>query len=234
MTSTLPQTGTAPLDRSLRMLAISVNLLPTEVVDARRTRHIRRIAVAALAAFIALIAAWYGFAAFQTASARSDLDAAQDETSRIVAEQRKFAKLASVQAESKTIDAQLKGLLADDLQWSKLLAGLQRSAPAGVEITGITGNVQSATQAAGGGAVSLPNLTGERLIGSVTILGSARSKPAIAAYADALGTTSGIANPLITGVNVQEGEAHFTVTADITASALGGRFTPAAKTKGAK
>jgi Tfp pilus assembly protein PilN len=237
MTSTMPH-ATAPVDRTLRTLTISVNLLPTEVVEARRARQLRRVVLASLAGFLALMGAWYGFASFQTMSARSSVASAQDEASRLLAQQNKFAKLSSVQSESRLIEGQLTGLFAEDLQWAELLAAVEKVAPAGVQISGVSGNLKSAAagNANAAGVTALPNTSGKRIVGTITITGEASSKPAIANFVDALNSVDGLANPLLGGVNVEvggsgatAGATHFSISADVTDAALRGRYTPATK-----
>jgi Tfp pilus assembly protein PilN len=231
MTSTLPHPSSAPVDRTLRMLSISVNLLPSEVIDARRARKLQRIVLIAFVGVIVLIAAWFFGASLVTAMARRDLRSAEQDAADLVGQQRQFARLSTIQAESTSIDAQLKALFREDLQWSTLLHSLQKAPPAGVQITGISGNLQSGAQGAGGPAV-LPNPTGVRLIGTLTVQGSATTKAAIADYIDSLDAVKGVANPLLSGVNTQDGVAHFTVSVDLTETAIGGRFTAPAAKKG--
>jgi Tfp pilus assembly protein PilN len=223
MTATLNPAGHAVDERSLRVPAICAELLPVEIIEARRTRRIRRVVVVAVAGFAAILAVWYGLAVIETSAATDDLGRAQDNVQALTRQQRNYTELVTVQAESERIGAQLRELLADDLQWSKLLSSLQAAAPKGVTITGITAalNTDGAAPQAGTG---LPSTTTSKSIGALTTNGVGTDKTVIAAYVDALGKVSGVGNPLLGDVTQQEKGLVFSVQLDITAAALGGRY----------
>lgn len=130
----------APAVRSdLRILPIVANLLPAEVVDARRQRKVRKTTIALLAGFVVLLLGWYGQAWYETSNARDRLARAQDNVQLAMAQQRAFAEIVTAQGESQRITTQLRSLLANDLQWSDLMVSLQAVAPEGVLITGVFG-----------------------------------------------------------------------------------------------
>jgi hypothetical protein len=210
--------------RALRVPAITANLLPVEIVESRRERKVRRVVLAALGAFVAVLVAWYGLMSYQTATARTALTAVQDDSQAVLRQQRAFADVVSVQAESKVISSQLAVLLATDLQWPRLLAAVTHAAPAGVALTGLSGTLAPTTDTAGPTVIQLPNTSGERPVGTLTASGLAPTALAVAAYVDALGKIKGLGNPLLGGVTRQDGRLHFTVQVDITSSALGGRY----------
>ncbi len=234
----------ASAERALRILPIAANLLPPEIAASRRARRTRRIVLLALIVFVALLMGWYVLASHETSTARSDLSRAEDAAQRLVRQQSAYSQVVAIQAESKAIGTQLAALLANDLQWSQLLSSLQKAAPAGVTLTGITSALESGTAAgtagstagaAGGTAgttAQLPNLSGGKSIGTVTVTGSSTTKAGVAAYVDALAKVRGVANPLLTDATEQQGHVDFTVGLNITKSALGGRYTPK-KTSGA-
>jgi Tfp pilus assembly protein PilN len=227
VTLTLPPLIPPPgivTDRSLRIPPIMANLLPLEIVDARRDRRMRRVVLAALASFVAVLVAWYALSAYQTRHARQTLAAAQQSGEAVLRQQRAFAEVVDVQAESKLITTQLAALLGTDLQWAKLLGAVESSAPAGVALTGMTGSITPTADAAAATAVTLPNTTGLKAVGSLTVSGSATSQATIAAYVDALARITGLGNPLLSGVTTQNGQLQFSVRLDITSAALGGRY----------
>lgn len=223
----LPPESAAAAERALRVPAIAANLLPLEIVESRRDRKVRRVVAAAIAAFLAVLAAWFGLTSYQTSEARSAVTAAQDNGQALLRQQRSFAEVVSVQAESQAIASQLSGLLATDLRWSRLLTAVAQVAPPGVALTGVTGALTSPAEAADAAAVRLPDTTGEKSVGSLTINGTAPDPFAVAAYLDALGKIKGLGNPQLDGATVVEGELRFSVRLDITSGALGGRY-PAA------
>jgi Tfp pilus assembly protein PilN len=222
-TALLPPESTAvPAGPAPRMLAISANLLPPEIIAVRRARKVRRLVLVSLGIFTAALAAWYGLATVQTGLARDELARAEREVLQLQNQQRNFTELVAVQAESTAIAKQLSELTASDLQWSQLLASLQQTAPEGVRLTSVTGTLAAKgdAQAAGG---QLPRTSGEKVVGSLTVAGTAPSKELVARYVDALGKVPGLANPLLGDVTTQGSRVQFSVRLDITQTALGGR-----------
>jgi hypothetical protein len=214
----------APAKQASRLLSIAADLLPPEIVGSRRTRKVRRLVLSALAAFAVLLAGWYGTAGYQTSLARDDLYRAQTAADRLSRQQKPFAELLGAQAESRAIGAELSALLAGDLQWSRLLSSVRQAAPAGIQLGSVTGGLDSAT--AGGSATSqLPNTSGQKVVGALTVTGSAPGKAAVAGYIDALAQVPGLASPLLDNVIEQNGAVRFTIRVTITGSALGGRYT---------
>jgi Tfp pilus assembly protein PilN len=205
------------------MLTIAANLLPPEIVESRRGRTVRRIVVSALALFTVLLGAWYGAASYQTSLARDDLSNTRSDVDRLSRQQRSFAELIKTQNESRAIGTQLSSLLATDLQWAQLLSSLRQAAPQGVQLTSVSGGLASAT---GGGAATsqLPNTSGQKLIGTLTVNGSAPSKAAVADYLDALAKVQGLGNPLLEKVDEEGKPVSFIMRVDITGAALGGRY----------
>lgn len=221
--------STSGAGRAVRMLPIAANLLPVEIVEARRGRKVRRVVLSALSAFAAVLVAWYALASYQTGTARQDLAAAESQAQGLhrLQQQGSYAEVLSVQATSQQIGSLLSTVLAGDLQWSRLFVAAQRVAPRGVAITSITGSVLpvgGSSVTASTGATQLSVASGTTPIGSVTITGVAIGKPAVAAYGDALGKVAGLANPYLTAVTLQNDVLTFTIRLDIATAALGGRY----------
>jgi len=230
MTTAVPSSERpAVAERPLRLLPIAANLLPPEIVEARRARKMRRIVVSAVAAFAVLLSVWHSTARYQTGAAREEMITTQDDVQDLEQQQRAFDELINAQAESRTIRTQLAALLADDLQWSRLLSALQAEAPNGVQVTGVSGSlttrVNGVPVATGGGA-QLPHPAGGKQIGTMTVTGRATGKTVVAEYVDRLARIPGLANPLLGDVALQDDAVRFTVRLNIMNSALGGRYTP--------
>jgi Tfp pilus assembly protein PilN len=231
MTTTLmPPVAAVPADHALRTLTIAANLLPVEIVESRRGRKVRRVVLAALLVFTALLLAWYGLATHQTSVARDSLTSTEDAARVLLHKQQDFAEVVSTQAESQSIRTQLSVLLADDLRWSRLLSAVQRAEPPGVQLTGISTALTIQSNGPGGAAstkAQLPSTTSEKSVGTITLTGVGTGKAAVAAYVDALAKVPHLANPMLGGATLQDGAVHFTVQVDVTASALGGRYSAA-------
>ncbi len=207
-------------ENDLRILPISTNLLPEEISERRRVRTIKRAVLSAVAGFMVLLAAWYGVAQVQTATARDDLATAEADIQRLTQQQRTYDDLVKTQDESKRIKAQLKDALARDLTYSAMLTSIRTVAPAGVVVTNIAGAL---TPVAGNAAPAPASPT--QTIGTMTVTGVGQSKAQVAAYSDALATVRGVANPLLAAVAQDVNGFRFTIQVEITGSALGGRFT---------
>lgn len=236
--------SSAPVDvrptPNLRSVAIRANLLPDEVVVARRTETLRRHVVIALGALVALLVAWFGLTWWQTRSADSDLAAANGRATQLQSEQRQYSTLLTAQSTVETIQQQLSGLMSGDLPWRTLLQQV-RSRAAGVSLTDIGADVTTtAASLAGGssggsagGGISVLNQSGVTPVGTLAITGTAREKRAIAAFVDKLGSMRGLATPYLASVSTDaSGVLTFTVDVVVTTDALGGRF--AATTSGGK
>lgn len=217
-----------------RLLSIAANLLPPEVIQGRHSRKVRRRVLSCLAVVVVLLGGWYAVAVYQAEAARASLANAQDEVTALRRQQNQFGDLVRAQTQSKAINDELAQLLANDLQWSKLISSLQQAAPSQVKVTGVTGMLATTPNNANPALPQLPGTGGAKVIGTVSLMGNAPSKTTIAAYLDALGEVDGVANPLLNDVNTAEGTVEFTVRLDITAKALGGRHTATTKQSGGK
>jgi Tfp pilus assembly protein PilN len=227
-----PPASPAPVAADVRFVPIRANLMPDEVLVARRSEALRRRVLMALAGTVALLVALYAISWWQTNSSRGDLEDAQHRTSGLQAEQQRYAPLVTAQAQTRDIAAQLRTLLANDLSWRALLNTLRAKAPSGVALTTVTASLFAGTNA---GAVPTPLAgapDGVTPVGQLTIGGTARTKNQVAAYSDALAAANGLAAPLITNVTATGPTLTFSLTVSITSAALGGRFSTPANSTG--
>ncbi|HEU5110612.1 MAG TPA: PilN domain-containing protein [Micromonosporaceae bacterium] len=223
--TTIQEPPSAPAPGALRLVPIAADLLPAEVVDARRGRRARRLVLSSLAALVLVLGGLYAATVLETAVARTELNEAEDRARALSDQQKRYADVVGVQQESEAIEAQLATLMANDLRWSAVLASLRSAAPAGVRLTNVSAGLDApGNQAAPENAAQLP--TSAKPIGDIDITGSADTKPQIAAYVDALARTPNLADPYLSNVTEDNQELQFTLRVSITESALGGRFTP--------
>jgi Tfp pilus assembly protein PilN len=223
MTTTLTKPD-PETDRPLshRIPSVAANLLPVEVMEARRSRRVKRTVLALLAVFVVLLVGWYGLARVQTGLAQTELADAKANTERLTKQQDAFAELQQVQRDSDAIQRQLAQLMASDMAWPTLLRDLRQAAPSGLVLTGVTVTLESSRTAGASGARPGP-------VAFVTIAGIGTSKPQVATYVDALGRLNGVANPFITNVTAGERGLDFSVKIDVTNALLGGRYSTATK-----
>ncbi|MBN1173630.1 MAG: hypothetical protein JXA67_15780 [Micromonosporaceae bacterium] len=137
----------------LRIPQVSANLLPAEILEARRQRAARRSTIIAVIGVLVVLAGWFGHATYLTSTADDRLERAKETVGRLTGQQNAFADLTSAQAQSQLIGRQLATLMANDLPWSTLLTQLQASAPEGVLVTSVFGSLlSSAEEGSTGGA----------------------------------------------------------------------------------
>jgi Tfp pilus assembly protein PilN len=217
-----------PHPDTTRFVAMRANLLPDEIVDARRAgQMIRKVAIG-LVAVIVLLGCGYAGTAWQTSSAKGSLAAAQRQAAALHSQEQKFTPLVTVQSRAASIKAELAKLMVGDLSWKDLLATVRKSAPAGMTITSVTGSTTvgaaSATSGAATGGVGILNQSGKQQVGTLTIAGTAPDKNSVAAYIDTLAKVTGLAAPFPASVTGQDGKLTFSASVIITSDALGGRY----------
>jgi Tfp pilus assembly protein PilN len=221
-----PTTSNKPPSDGLRFVSVQAQLLPDEIVGGRQLLSLRKQVLAGLIAVVISLIGWYGASKWQTMSANSTLHRAQHERVKLQAEQNQFAPLVQTQNQIATIKTQLAQMMTGDVPWKNVLITLRAKAPAGVGIDSVDGTVASGA-AAGSSALSssaVLNESGKPAIGQLTVSGTAPDKRTVAAYADNLATVAGLTAPLISNVTAEETGVKFTITAVITAEALGGRY----------
>ena len=234
MTTTLiPSDPATSPQWSNRTLTISADLLPEEIVAARRVRRTRGWVIVAVVVVAGLCAAWFAFALHEKQNADDELTVATTEVTDLQRDQREFSDTVRVQADTALINERLQTVMAGDLDWAALLAALRSAGtPSRITLTGVdnTLNATDATTTAN----PLPRANAVGSVGSILLTGTAPDKKAVAAYADALAKQSVVTNPYITDVATDEngGGVTFSLKADIPKTSLCGRFTVPCKTSG--
>ena len=232
VTTLMPLDPALSPQRVLRILPISANLLPAEVVAARRARRARRILLVALILAAALLVSWYAYASHRVQVATDDLHTVAGQATELQRSQNRYAEVVGIENQTDTIARQLNTLLADDLPWAGLLSTLRDTGgAAGVSVEGVNGSL---TKTIGTSATSgtLPTAKGVTTIGTLIVTGSAPDKPSIAKYVEALGKLDTVANPYLTNASDDSGSISFSINLDITARARCGRFTTACANSG--
>lgn len=232
-------TTVAPLEISaergdpLRLLPVAVNLLPTEVLAARANQSARRATVGLLVAALVGTGGWYYLASQDTAAARTDLQQAQDESRTALHGQRGFAPLVDTKARIDQVRLQVRQVTTGDVDWSRLYPAIRKAAPAGVVLSGLSGNAAVTSQTSGStpqtpsGSGAIPAVP----TGSLTITGHAPNKPSISDFLQRLTTVRGLVDPLVTSVaaDAQTKKLTFSIQVSTTSKALNTRYSKAVK-----
>jgi Tfp pilus assembly protein PilN len=231
MTTTLPpEAPPQAAENALRVPELAADLLPVEIVDARRARKVRRAVLLGLLVFAVLLAGACVATRQRTADARETLDNAQADVQRVRNQQRAFADVVSVQAEARQVVTQLGTLFHDDLQWAPILHAVRAVAPTGISLDSVSS--AAAATAVGAGPATAPAAAAPAAGGSsadslstLTITGYTTGKVAVASYMDALAQIPGLGRPTLVNFSENDNKLRFTVQVNIAASALGGRYT---------
>ncbi len=215
-----------------RIIMVTANLLPDEIVAGRRLRQLQRRIVLAFAVLLVVLISGYAVSWWQTGTAQTELSDQQTRTVSLDNQLKTYQPLLDAQAKSTRIEQALSTLMTGDLQWRDLVTELRSAARGGLTVTGVTGNVYTVDQPSVPGAgLELLNQSGLPVIGTVNVTGSAPNKNNVAAYVERLAKLPGLAAPLPASVTGEGNALTFSVDVLLTSDALGGRF--AAKTSAA-
>ncbi|GAB7038836.1 MULTISPECIES: PilN domain-containing protein [Catenuloplanes] len=208
----------------LRMLTISANLLPDEILAGRRGRRVRAVVGVAMVGVVGLLGAWYGLSVTQTMAAQTALDQANDSVRAVKDQQKQYAELIQTRQDLTAIEGQLGTLMATDIQWYTLVKDVRTALPKEVSLVNIVASTASDSTSTTSG--SLPLETAAEQIGTMTLTGSADDKDKIADFADNLREVEGVSDPYVTSVTLGDGSEEFAITLNLTDPLLDGRFTP--------
>jgi hypothetical protein len=237
-------TSLMPFDPALspqqvnRILPIRANLLPAEITSGRNARRMRTIVIAAVVLVVVALGGWYASAEHDRSLAQHDLDTVNKaiQNANQTKLHKDLADVTSTTNRNTEISGQLKTLMAQDLSWSTLLNRLRSTgAGANVTITRVTAALTNPKDA-GSNSGGLPSTTSATTVATLTIEGTGADKTTIAGFIEALGHTTGLANPYLTtatqGTGSNTAQFGFTAEADVTSVTLCGRFTTPCKTGG--
>jgi hypothetical protein len=234
-TTLLPIDPQTPPQRVNRILTISANLLPEEVVGARRARRARTWTAVVVLLVTILCAAWFTLAYREKQTAEHDLQAATDTVADLQREQRSYSDVVRVRNETTALSGQLETVMAKDLDWGTLLDTLRTiGARSKIRVEGVNGQLTSAEGAGTTAANALPGASTSAPVGTLVVTGSGPDKKAVAAYVDALAKVTTLANPYVTSVATADNGVTFSLNVDIAETALCGRFTEDCKPTGGK
>jgi len=213
-------------DPTLRIPNISADLLPAEIGEKRQHRRTRRRAIVLLTlAALAAIGA-YVLLVIANAAANVQLNDLHDQVNAVRKDQAKYAELTNTQARTTSIDQQLKQLMGSDAQVSSLMTRLRGAAPGTISLDTVTVTLTPAVAGQPAqSAARIPDNSGRKLIGTITIGGTGRSNNDVTTFVSGLSGVTGIANPTLDSVTRDDSrKATFAAHMDITDAVLGGRF----------
>lgn len=226
----MPNTALLPLNPAVspqqvaRILPIRARLLPQEITAGRSARRMRSFVIAAVAVVVVGLGGWYVAAYQDEKQAIRDRDAVntQVNTARNAQNADDYRQVTAVLQANQAYASQLKTLMADDLPWSVLLDDL-RSMGTAKQVT-IDSIAVTVADKVATSTTAIPSSSTASTVATLTISGTAKDKKTIAGFITALATVHGVANPYMTTAAEGKGSTSFTVNADVTSTALCGRF----------
>jgi hypothetical protein len=176
---------------------IVVNLVPPEVLVARRVRVIHKLIVSFVGAIVVLAGLAYGYAYWQVHTASGQLSAAEAQTAQLHQGQQKYGVVLSLQAETSHVINELKGLTAATVDLPALVNKVIALSPNPRLLTKV--DVEE-TAAAPPGTTSMTasnptgslDTSGQLQIGTITVTGAAVSVAQVSGYVHRLAQVPGI------------------------------------------
>jgi Tfp pilus assembly protein PilO len=239
MTLTAPPTAapdvTQRLWNSMPGWGITANLLPPEVLAARRIAVIRKMIVAGLIAVVVLAGGGYAYAFLQQRDARSQLSAEQQKTTALQAAQQQYSQVVLLAGSITQVKTQLAQLMAADVDTTKLIDNVAAQLPPKSTITQLdlalpaastqsgTSSGSSSSTSQGGSAL---DASGQPHIGSLTITGSTGELSEVAGYVNALAKLPGVVSvyPSSEGTGSGTSGVQFTINLTLTDDLLTHRY----------
>ena len=211
-----PRAGAATLPQ--------INLLPSEIREARGVRTLRVYLVGALAVVVALVAGAYVVTMGQASAAEDELVAEQTRTTTLLAEKAKYAEVPVVLQQLERATESLKLAASTEILWRDYLDAIVAVTPEGTIISNV------AIQAVGPvdeGPTPLDPLQGFSPA-RVTISAYSVTRPDTSAWLASLEGITGLDDPRLyssarRGLEPEIGYETI-LTIDVSASALSGRY----------
>jgi Tfp pilus assembly protein PilN len=200
-----------------------VNLLPAEIVQARRLTSLKRLLAGGVAAVALLCTGGTVWAAAGAAAAQDDLDAVQARAGILRAEQARYAAVPKMLNLIQSAGTARERAMSQDVLWYGFLSDLAVTTPKGVTLNGLQVSLDKPT--VGTDPLVHPG------IGTVTFTGAAKRFPDVAAWLDAVGRMHGLdGSTLQSATRAEPGGGttsdgiNFTSTVTVTSQALTHRY----------
>lgn len=202
------------------------NLLPPEVGIAAKGRVMRRNATGLVVLVVLAVIAAYAGGTVLALAAQGQLDAANDRTQKLVAEQGKYIEVKQVTSMLETATAAQKVGTSTEIDWKAYLTAIQTSLPAGTLVTNVA--AETATPVTAFTPPTAP-LQGDR-IGELKFTATSTSLPDVEKWLDALAKLTGYvdASPGSVTLNAEAKTYEVTITMHVNQDALLLRFDQAA------
>lgn len=194
---------------------IVANLIPPEVLQARRVRAVRKLVAYLLCVLVLLAGIGYGFAFYRSQQAAETLAAEQSRTSQLLVQQKRYADVTLLQTSVAGVRTELSQLLETDVDVAALIATVLKQLPAGATVSQLAvtmsppaGQQAKVNPASGTGSL---DTSGRAHIGLMTVTGQALRVSDVATLVDRLGALPGFIDPYPTSNTTNDKGTLFTV-----------------------
>lgn len=218
----------APAVRSDWASVPRVNLLPQEILEARRFKGAQRLLAVAVLAVVALLAGATWYEQTQVAGAQDALAAEQQRTAELNAEQAKYAQVPRLLAQVTAARGAREQAMAGDVLWYRFLNDLATATPAGVSLESVAATLTPVVPGSASAATRVPLKPAG--IGDIAVEGSASSFDRVSDWLDNLGEVSGLDSSTLSNASREAGIAgsktavSFSTGVTMTGDALSHRY----------
>ena len=201
-----------------------VNLLPPEIEQARRFRHVQAGLGGAVVASLVVAAALFVAASAQVGKAQDDLDANKAQATQLQAKAAEYAEVPLVYGQVEAAHAQLGQAMGQEVRWSYFLNDLSLKIPRHLWLDSM---VVTSSAPAAGPTVDQYAAAG---IGTVAFQGHGYAHNDVAAWLNSLARQKGFTQPYfsdstIDPVGTDDHAVKFSSTVTVTDDALSNRYT---------
>ena len=207
---------------------IFANLIPPEVLQARRVRAVRRMVALGLCVLVLLATVGYSFAWYRSHEAQQTLAAEQSRTSQLLARQKEYADVTRLQGSVAAVRKELTRLLGSDVDVSAVLGSILRQLPPGATVSQLAVTISAPTSQQGrpsvvSGTAAL-DTSGHPHIGLISVTGQAARVTDVSTLVDRLSALPGFIDPYPTANTTNDKGTLFTIQFSITDSLLSHRY----------
>jgi len=159
-----------------------VNLLPPEILQARRFRVVQRVLAAVVLATLVLIGAGYSWAKIDQGNAQEALDDAAGQSALLNRQKSQYAEVPLWQQALANAKMARAEAMARDIDWPTFLEDLSATTPSGVTLKTVSVSLPDGGGLGQVGTVEAPDDLVSAGIGTVIISGTADSLPVVATW----------------------------------------------------
>jgi hypothetical protein len=197
-----------------------VNLLPIEIVEARRFRRVQLVLGVTVVSTLLIAGGGTYLAQRATNKAHDRLHASQTQVTRLQSEENRYAAVPLVIAEVDAANTARTLALGSDVLWYRYLNDVDDARPANVELSALSVTMNNAAAVAAPSSNPLSNVG----IGTITATGTAQKYKDVANWLDAVEKITGLSSSALSSAAEADGKLTFSSGAIVDSDALSGRY----------